>query len=85
MAKHLLKVNVLMALSLPGRPPPSPDSSSLAQPTIVTARLAGPKQVTDFHLVNLAASNEVALATFDGSLARALHHDDRRHVHLLQG
>ena len=61
------------------------DDSSLSKPTIDTTRLAGSKQVTDFHLVNLAAVNDMRLASFDGSLMRALHPDDQHHVHVLPG
>mgnify|MGYP000874325585 CR=1 FL=1 len=46
-------------------------------------RLGGSSQVTDFHLVNLAAATNAVLATFDASLWRALHPDDRRHVEVL--
>lgn len=60
-----------------------PDDSSLAEPQIDTTRMAGSRQVTDFHLVNLAAVHKLALATFDGSLVRALHPDDVRHTLLL--
>lgn len=59
------------------------DDTSLAEPTVDVARLAGTKQVTDFHLVNLAARHEVALATFDGSLQRSLTVEDRRHVFVI--
>lgn len=61
------------------------DDTSLAEPAIDVARLAGTKQVTDFHLVNLAARHGVVLATFDGSLKRSLFVDDRRHVHVISG
>lgn len=60
-----------------------PDTSSLADPLIDVARLTGSKLVTDFHLVNLAASVGAVLTTFDGRLVRALHPDDRDHVFLL--
>jgi toxin-antitoxin system PIN domain toxin len=59
------------------------DSASLADPTIDVQLLAGSSQVTDFHLVNVAARSSVVLATFDASLVRALHPDDRRHVQVL--
>lgn len=61
------------------------DDSSLAEPVIDIARLAGTKQVTDFHLVNLAARHGMLLATFDGSLRRSLAMDDRRHVLVIPG
>ncbi|MGL5825105.1 MAG: hypothetical protein ACRCYU_09865 [Nocardioides sp.] len=59
------------------------DDSSLAQPQIDAGSLAGTIQVTDFHLVNLAARHGMRLATFDGALVRALSSADRRHVHLI--
>jgi hypothetical protein len=48
-----------------------------------TSWLAGPSQVTDFHLLNLAAAHQLRLATFDASFARALAPGDRRHLHVL--
>lgn len=59
------------------------DTSSLAQPRIDTTPLVGTKQVTDFHLVNLAAENGMLLATFDSRIAGALASGDRRHVELI--
>lgn len=49
-----------------------PDDSTLADPAIDVAPLAGTKQVTDAHLLNLAARHAMQFATFDGSLVRAL-------------
>lgn len=45
--------------------------------------LIGHQQVTDFHLVSLAARHNALLATFDGSLPTALAPADRRHVRVL--
>ncbi|MGI8415419.1 MAG: TA system VapC family ribonuclease toxin [Nakamurella sp.] len=59
------------------------DTSSLAQPHIDTTPLVGGKQVTDFHLVNLAAENGMLLATFDSRISGALASGDRRHVELI--
>ena len=59
------------------------DDSSLAEPHVDTSWLAGPSQVTDFHLLNLAAAHQLRLATFDASFARALAPGDRRHLHVL--
>lgn len=61
------------------------DDTSLADPAIDVARLAGTKQVTDYHLVNLAARQATVLATFDGSLQRSLAPGDRRYVHVIPG
>ncbi|BBH16990.1 ribonuclease VapC39 [Nocardioides baekrokdamisoli] len=41
------------------------DTSSLAEPVIDVVGLVGHKQVTDLHLVNLAASVGARLVTFD--------------------
>jgi toxin-antitoxin system PIN domain toxin len=60
-----------------------PDSTSLANAAIDLGPLAGTKQVTDFHLVNLAAQNGMRLATFDGSLLRSLADADRGHVFVI--
>lgn len=47
------------------------DDSSLADATVDLTGLAGHKQVTDWHLLNLAARNDVQLVTFDRKLARS--------------
>jgi uncharacterized protein len=60
-----------------------PDNSSLADAMINIATLAGSAQVTDYHLINLAATNGLILATFDGALSRALSSADRKHIHVL--
>lgn len=60
-----------------------PDTSSLADPTIEPAVLMGHRQVTDLHLVNLAAASGCVLATFDAALAASLAPEDRRYVELL--
>lgn len=60
-----------------------PDGSSLAEPTIDVSVLVGPKQVTGFHLLNLAASIQMIFATFDASLHRTLVATDRPHVLVL--
>lgn len=56
------------------------DTSSLAAPVIDTRVLMGRKQVTDLQLVNLAAANDVPLATFDAVLRDSLVPQDRRWV-----
>jgi toxin-antitoxin system PIN domain toxin len=48
------------------------DDSSLAETTVDTTGLAGHKQVTDWHLLNLATRHDGLLVTFDRRLARAL-------------
>jgi uncharacterized protein len=61
------------------------DDTSLAYPVVNLGPLAGTKQVTDFHLVNLAAQKDLRLATFDGSLLRSLAEADRGHVFEIDG
>lgn len=56
-----------------------PDGTSLAEPKILLT-LAGYKQVTDYHLLNLAASCGAVLATFDTKLAAGLHPSDTAHL-----
>ncbi|WP_448072587.1 TA system VapC family ribonuclease toxin [Georgenia yuyongxinii] len=62
-----------------------PDASSVAAPAIDVTTLVGTKQVTDFHLVNLAAANDAVLATFDARITDALAPPDRRHVEVIPG
>lgn len=59
------------------------DDTSLALPTIDLVGLVGFRQVTDFHLVNLAACHSARLVTFDRKLAPTLAPEDRRFVHSL--
>jgi len=49
-----------------------PDNSSLDEPAFDLLTLAGYRQVTDFHLVNLAIQAGATFATFDGRLLRSL-------------
>ncbi|MFD1504814.1 VapC toxin family PIN domain ribonuclease [Georgenia yuyongxinii] len=62
-----------------------PDDSSLAVPHIDLTALVGHQQVTDFHLVNLAAATGAVLATFDTRIASALAPTDRHHVETIDG
>ena len=48
-----------------------------------TSVLVGHQQVTDLHLVNLAARHGGVLATFDATLPTWLAPADRRHVILI--
>lgn len=52
------------------------DDTSLAAPTISLARLASPGQLTDVHLVNLAARHKAVLATLDRALPSYLERHD---------
>lgn len=56
------------------------DDSSLARPHIGLGSLVGHRQVTDFHLVNLAVRAGVRFATFDAKIAGALDPADRNRV-----
>ena len=56
------------------------DDSSLADASVDTTGLAGHKQVTDWHLLNLAARHDGVLVTFDRRLARAVLPDDAARV-----
>ncbi len=61
------------------------DSASLAEPLIDTRVLMGCRQVTDLHLVNLAAANSTQVATFDAGLRASLVPDDQRWVTVWSG
>lgn len=59
------------------------DDTSLSAPLIETAVLTGHQQVSDLHLVNLAAHHRAVLATFDAAIPTCLAPADRRHVTVL--
>ena len=59
------------------------DDAPPAKPSISFLRLKGPKQVTDLHLVDLAARHNAVLATTDGRMVQALASGDRRHIELI--
>lgn len=59
------------------------DNSSLADPMIDTTRLVTHKQVTDVHLVNLAACSGTVLSTLDTAIPTYLAAPDRRFVEVL--
>lgn len=54
-----------------------PDDATLAEPVIDLAGLQGHRQVTDLHLVDLAARHDATLVTFDVRIRRALLPADR--------
>ena len=60
-----------------------PDDSRLGEPLVDLNVLMGHQQVTDLHLVNLAASHGAVLATFDAALPQWLAPADRKHVHVI--
>jgi toxin-antitoxin system PIN domain toxin len=59
------------------------DDTSLAAFPLATRILAGHRQVTDVHLLGLAASRGGRLVTFDGKGAGPLRPSERRLVHVL--
>ncbi len=59
------------------------DNSSLADPAIDISGMVTPRQVTDFHLVNLAVRSESVLATLDSAIPTYLAEPDRMRVQLL--
>ncbi len=59
------------------------DGSSLADPVVDVSLLTGHQQVTDLHLVNLAASTGALLVTFDAAIPASLAPADRQHVLVL--
>jgi len=56
------------------------DDSTLADPVIDITALIGHNQVTDMHLVNLAARHGAFLATFDAAIPSTLVPADRQFV-----
>jgi toxin-antitoxin system PIN domain toxin len=60
-----------------------PDQSSLAAPGISLERVATTRQVTDAHLVNLAAESGSVLATIDRGIKELVSPRDRAHVFVL--
>jgi toxin-antitoxin system PIN domain toxin len=60
-----------------------PDDSTLTDPRIDTSVLVGHQQVTDLHLVNLAATHGCVLVTFDAGVPAGLAPADRGHVLVL--
>lgn len=60
------------------------DDTSLAEPAVALSHLQGHRQVTDLHLLNLAARHNAVLATLDVRLSNALPPTDARHLELVQ-
>jgi toxin-antitoxin system PIN domain toxin len=61
----------------------APDAASFAVPGVDLSGLYGYRQVTDLHLVNLAASVGAVVATLDAKLPKALVPADQALVHLV--
>jgi toxin-antitoxin system PIN domain toxin len=59
------------------------DDTSLVNPNIDIAGLVGHQQVTDFHLVNLAARHRGVLATFDRAILSVLIPSDHAYIELI--
>lgn len=76
-------VEILRGLRAHQRATFLPDASSLATAIIDMVGLAGHRQATDFHLVNLAASHGVTLVTFDRRIAGALAKSDQGYVQVI--
>lgn len=76
-------VGLLRALRADPRASFLEDDTTLAAAHIDLIGLASHKQVTDLHLVNLAAAKACVLVTFDRKLAHALPGAHTAHVHLL--
>lgn len=60
-----------------------PDDTTLTDAYVDLSVLMGHRQVTDPHLIKLAARHACVLATFDASLAQAVAPSDRMHLQLL--
>lgn len=57
-----------------------PDDSTLATAFVDTTKMTGPKQVPDFHLLNLAASRGAVMVTTDARIEAAVAASDRKHL-----
>lgn len=60
-----------------------PDDTSLSEAVVDVSALVGHGQVTDLHLVNLAAARGLVLVTFDAAIPTWLPVQDRPHVRVL--
>ncbi|QAY71203.1 PIN domain-containing protein [Xylanimonas protaetiae] len=61
-----------------------PDDSTLTAPFIDTTKMAGTRQVPDFHLLNLAASRGAVLVTTDARIETSIASSDRKHLLVLR-
>ena len=59
------------------------DDAPPTKPSISFSGLKGPKQVTDLHLVDLAARHNAVLTTMGGRMVQALASQDRRHIEFI--
>jgi toxin-antitoxin system PIN domain toxin len=60
-----------------------PDTVSLAASSRLRRATTGSRQITDFHLLNLAIANGVKLVTFDNKMRAALTSRELRHLEIL--
>jgi len=56
------------------------DDSTLTTAFVDTTRITGPRQVSDFHLLNLAASRGGVMVTTDKRIEGAINPADRKHL-----
>lgn len=73
-------VDVLRDIRLAPRHTFVPDDCSLAAPLLDLTPAQGFRQVTDFHLLTVAARHGMVLATLDARLVRAVAATDAAHV-----
>ncbi|MGH3448445.1 MAG: TA system VapC family ribonuclease toxin, partial [Nocardioidaceae bacterium] len=76
-------VGILQALRANAHATFLPDASSLAASQLDLVGLAGHKQATDYHLLNLAADHGGVLVTFDRRIVQSLTPTDQALVHVL--
>lgn len=60
------------------------DDTSLSRPFTDTGKLRGHGQITDFHLLNLAARHDGILVTLDGRIEQGISRADRKFLHTLR-
>jgi toxin-antitoxin system PIN domain toxin len=60
------------------------DNASLTDPVIDPTVITGYRQVSDFHLINLAARHGIVLATLDATLPLAVAPADRKWVEIVR-
>jgi toxin-antitoxin system PIN domain toxin len=76
-------IEILARLRADARATFLPDESSLAAARVDLVGLAGHRQTTDFHLLNLAAERHATLVTFDRRIAESLVAADQPLVRVL--
>ena len=79
----LAKQALSTLLAVPGVVVWPDDTRNVAKTPFMYA-LTGYKQVTDLHLLAIAASHSARLVTFDTRIEAALRPADRKHLHVLR-